>query len=106
MDQRAVPRSGRRVRRAVVAAAALATTSLVLAACSSPSGSSSSASGGTAKEITVVLIPSPTEDAIKKRIPDFETQTGVKVKVVDSPYDDAHQKDTQRIEYDLLIHQG
>jgi multiple sugar transport system substrate-binding protein len=92
MDQRAVPRSGRRVRRAVVAAAALATTRLVLAACSSPSGSSSSASGGTAKEITVFLIPSPTEDAIKKRIPDFETQTGVKVKVVDSPYDDAHQK--------------
>lgn len=62
-----------------------------LAACSSGS-SGADASGGTAKEITVFLIPSPTEDAIKARIPEFEKSTGVTVKVVDAPYDDAHQK--------------
>ena len=90
MDRSVLPRGGRRARRAAVAAA-LAFSSLVLAACSSSSGTSS-AQGGTAKEITVFLIPSPTEDAIKKRIPEFESQTGVKVKVVDAPYDDAHQK--------------
>jgi ABC-type glycerol-3-phosphate transport system substrate-binding protein len=40
----------------------------------------------------VFLIPSPTEDAIKARIPEFESQTGIKVNVVDAPYDQAHQK--------------
>lgn len=45
-----------------------------------------------AKQITVFLIPSPTEDAIKANIPAFESATGVKVKVVDAPYDSAHQK--------------
>jgi ABC-type glycerol-3-phosphate transport system substrate-binding protein len=65
--------------------------SLVLAACGSSSGDGSG-SGGTAKEITIFLIPSPTEDAIKARIPEFGKQSGITVKVVDAPYDDAHQK--------------
>jgi ABC-type glycerol-3-phosphate transport system substrate-binding protein len=43
-------------------------------------------------EITVFLIQSPTADAIKARIPDFTAETGIKVNVVDAPYDDAHQK--------------
>ena len=43
-------------------------------------------------EITVFLIQSPTADAIKARIPDFTTETGITVNVVDAPYDDAHQK--------------
>jgi multiple sugar transport system substrate-binding protein len=42
--------------------------------------------------ITVFLIPSPTADAIKARIPEFEKQSGIKVKTVDTPYDSAHQK--------------
>lgn len=45
-----------------------------------------------ADEITVFLIPSPTADAISARIPAFEEETGISVNVVDSPYDDAHQK--------------
>jgi ABC-type glycerol-3-phosphate transport system substrate-binding protein len=65
----------------------------VLSACSSSSDTASgSASGGTANEITAFLIPSPTEDAIKARIPEFEKETGIKVNVVDAPYNDAHQK--------------
>ena len=82
---------GRRLRRTSVAVAGLAAMSLVLAACGSSSGDGSG-SGGTAKEITIFLIPSPTEDAIKARIPEFEKQSGITVKVVDAPYDDAHQK--------------
>lgn len=42
--------------------------------------------------LTIFLTPSPTEDAIKKLLPDYEAETGVKVTVVDAPYDDAHQK--------------
>jgi len=83
------------MRRTSFIVATLAVTSLVVAACSSSGASSPSSSpggGGTAKEITVFLIPSPTEDAIKKRIPEFEAQTGIKVNVVDAPYDSAHQK--------------
>jgi multiple sugar transport system substrate-binding protein len=93
VERSTFPTGGRRFRRTSVAIAALAATSVVLGACSSstPSGASPG-SGGTAKKITVFLIPSPTEDAIKARIPEFETQTGIKVNVVDAPYDDAHQK--------------
>jgi multiple sugar transport system substrate-binding protein len=94
MKQSTAPTRSRRLRRTSVAVAALAAMSLILAACSSSSSptSNTGSGGGTAKEITVFLIPSPTEDAIKKRIPEFEQQTGVKVNVVDAPYDDAHQK--------------
>jgi multiple sugar transport system substrate-binding protein len=42
--------------------------------------------------LTIFLTPSPTEDAIKKMIPDYEKLTGIKFTVVDAPYDDAHQK--------------
>ena len=55
-------------------------------------GPGSSAVARTGKKITVFLIPSPSEDAIKLRIPNFEAQTGIKVTVVDAPYDSAHQK--------------
>jgi len=95
VDRSTPPTRRRRLRRTSVVVATLAASSLMLAACassSSPSGGSSGSSGGTAKEITVFLIPSPTEDAIKARIPEFEKQTGINVKVVDAPYDDAHQK--------------
>ena len=85
-----------RLRRTSSVVAGLAAASLVLAACSSstpsPSASSGGSSAATAKSITVFLIPSPTEDAIKARIPEFESQTGIKVNVVDAPYDQAHQK--------------
>ena len=91
MKPTTTPPRGRRLRRTSVAAAGLAAMSLVLAACASSSGDGSG-SGGTAKEITIFLIPSPTEDAIKARIPEFEKQSGITVKVVDAPYDDAHQK--------------
>jgi multiple sugar transport system substrate-binding protein len=84
------PSRSRRLRRTSTAMAALAAMSLALVACAGSGNGSSS--GGTAEEITVFLIPSPTEDAIKARIPEFEKQTGIKVKVVDAPYDDAHQK--------------
>jgi multiple sugar transport system substrate-binding protein len=97
---RSAHRSGGRGRsRRAIALTALVAASLALSACSSPAstspalaGASSTGSGGTAKSITIFLIPSPTEDAIKARIPEFQTQTGITVKVVDAPYDDAHQK--------------
>jgi multiple sugar transport system substrate-binding protein len=93
VERNALPTRRRRLRRASGAVATLAAASLILAACSSAASTSSSpGSGGTAKEITIFLIPSPTEDAIKARIPEFEKQTGINVKVVDAPYDDAHQK--------------
>lgn len=79
-------------RRTVLAGAAITAASLTLAACTPQNTSSKPGSGGTAKQITVFLIPSPTEDAIKARIPEFESQTGIKVNVVDAPYADAHQK--------------
>ncbi len=97
MDRSAYRPGGRRRSRAALVLTALVTASLALSACSSSSTASGSAkassgSGGTAKTITIFLIPSPTEDAIKARIPEFQTQTGITVKVVDAPYDDAHQK--------------
>jgi ABC-type sugar transport system, periplasmic component len=42
--------------------------------------------------LTIFLTPSPTEDAIKKLLPEYEKETGIKITVVDAPYDDAHQK--------------
>lgn len=42
--------------------------------------------------LTIFLTPSPTEDAIKKLLPEYEKETGITVTVVDAPYDDAHQK--------------
>jgi ABC-type glycerol-3-phosphate transport system substrate-binding protein len=58
-------------------------------------------------EITVFLIQSPTADAIKARIPEFTAETGIKVNVVDAPYDDAHQKmllsfNSQQGAYDVV----
>jgi multiple sugar transport system substrate-binding protein len=90
------PAKRRRHRRTAVAAIAGASAmSLLLGACSSsssaPSGDAASG-GGTASEITAFLIPSPTEEAIKKSLPDCEAKTGVKVTIVDAPYSDAHQK--------------
>ena len=73
--------------RHFVATTAVLATLATLAACGS-----SEASGGGADEITLFLIPSPTADAIESRIPEFEEETGVSVKVVDAPYNDAHQK--------------
>jgi multiple sugar transport system substrate-binding protein len=98
VDRSAHRASRRRPGRVAVALTALVVASLALSACSSSSSTApasagaSTGSGGTAKTITVFLIPSPTEDAIKARIPEFQTQTGITVKVVDAPYDDAHQK--------------
>ena len=92
MEPTTYPSRGHLLRRTSIAVASLTAMCLALAACASSSSPGGSGSGGTAKEITVFLIPSPTEDAIKARIPEFEKQTGIKVKVVDAPYDNAHQK--------------
>jgi ABC-type glycerol-3-phosphate transport system substrate-binding protein len=62
---------------------------LGISGCAATSADNTSASDN---EITVFLIQSPTADAIKARIPDFTAETGIKVNVVDAPYDDAHQK--------------
>jgi multiple sugar transport system substrate-binding protein len=65
---------------------------LAIAAVSVLGISGCTTTNATDNEITVFLIQSPTEDAIKARIPDFTAETGIKVNVVDAPYDDAHQK--------------
>jgi multiple sugar transport system substrate-binding protein len=85
---------------ALLAAISVAVTG-GLTACSSSGGDAN------ADEITVFMIPSPTEDAIVSRIPDFEKETGIKVNVVDAPYDDAHQKmllsfQSQKGSYDVV----
>ena len=67
--------------------AGLASVSLLLAACSS-GGSDTKASG----EINVFLIPSPSSTSIQSFIPGFEKETGIKVKVSETPYGEAHQK--------------
>lgn len=43
-------------------------------------------------EINVFLVPSPSAEAIKSFIPDFEAATGIKVNVSETPYGEAHQK--------------
>jgi len=57
-------------------------------------GSDSDASGDPkdVKDLTIFLSPGPTEDAVKKLIPDYEKATGITINVVDAPYDAAHQK--------------
>jgi len=76
----------KRNRLLLTAAAILVAASL--AACSTP------AAQQTAKvdSLTIFLTPSPTEDAIKKLLPEYTKETGITVTVVDAPYDDAHQK--------------
>lgn len=63
-------------------------TATSLAACSQATAPQE----GQVDSLTIFLTPSPTEDAIKKLIPAYEQESGVKVTVVDAPYDDAHQK--------------
>ncbi len=63
----------------------LAVSSLIVTGCAATAATKPSS-------ITVFLIPSPTEDAIKARIPAFEKESGIKVQVIDAPYDSAHQK--------------
>lgn len=87
----------------------LATSALILASCgggsASPSAGSSNAptsaapsSGGAAGspamggEITIALITSPTNDAIQKLIPQFTSETGIKVNVVSTDWTSGHQK--------------
>ena len=51
--------------------------------------------GGTAQaadEISLYLVSSPSSTAIQSFIPAFEEKTGIKVKVTDMPYGEAHQK--------------
>ena len=67
--------------------AGLVSVSLLLAACSS-GGTDSEASG----EINVFLIPSPSSTSIQSFIPGFESETGIKVNVSETPYGEAHQK--------------
>jgi len=100
-------------------AAILAVVALVLASCggaaapstapsasapsaSAPSASAPSASAPSASapasavsggEITVALITSPTNDAIQSLIPQFTSETGIKVNVVSADWTSGHQKE-------------
>ena len=76
-------------KRLLATVAMAAVSVLGISGCAATSADNTSASDN---EITVFLIQSPTADAIKARIPDFTAETGIKVNVVDAPYDDAHQK--------------
>jgi len=73
--------------RLLMTAAALV-LSVGLAAC----GQSAPPQADKVDSLTIFLTPSPTEDAIKKLLPEYEKETGITVTVVDAPYDDAHQK--------------
>ena len=80
---------------------------ITIAATGGLTACTASSETATPDEITVFMIPSPTEDAIKARIPAFEEETGIKVNVVDAPYDDAHQKmllsfQSQKGSYDVV----
>lgn len=70
----------------------LAVTSLVVATSLTACGQPNSPQSEKVDSLTIFLTPSPTEDAIKKLLPDYEKETGITVTVVDAPYDDAHQK--------------
>ena len=76
---------------------------LIAAGCSTaaPSGQS------LADEITVFLISGPSDSAIQALIPDFTAATGIKVKVVEAGYDDAHPQQllafqSKRGQYDVV----
>lgn len=71
------------------ATAAACVLTVSLAACG---GSPAPQQEGEVDSLTIFLTPSPTEDAIKKMLPEYEQESGIKVTVVDAPYDDAHQK--------------
>ncbi|WP_019912464.1 ABC transporter substrate-binding protein [Paenibacillus sp. HW567] len=72
----------------------------VLGACSNNStasntgaaGEASSAPSGESKTLTIMAEKSSHADAFKSIIPDFEAKYGVKVKVVELPYDQYHQQ--------------
>jgi len=76
----------KRNRLLLAAASFLVATSLAACTAATPP------QAGKVDSLTIFLTPSPTEDAIKKLLPAYEKETGVKVTVVDAPYDDAHQK--------------
>ncbi len=56
----------------------------VCAACTTP--------GEDAEAIDVFLVPSPSSTAIQSFIPAFERETGLAVRVTETPYGEAHQK--------------
>lgn len=70
---------------------------VVLSACSgntaSPGeGSTGNSTAGESKTLTIMAEKSSHADAFKSIIPDFEAKTGIKVNVVELPYDQYHQQ--------------
>jgi len=95
-----------RRRSAVTGASVIAALALALTACGggttaeepaaeevaseAPAAEETTAAEG--GEITIFLIPSPSAEAIKSFIPQFEEATGITVNVSETPYGEAHQK--------------
>lgn len=71
---------------------------VVLSACSSGNnaspgeGTTGNSTAGESKTLTIMAEKSSHADAFKSIIPDFEAKTGVKVNVVELPYDQYHQQ--------------
>ncbi|WP_018753290.1 ABC transporter substrate-binding protein [Paenibacillus sanguinis] len=70
---------------------------VVLSACSGNSastgeGAAGNSNAGESKTLTIVAESSSHADAFKSIIPDFEAKTGVKVNLVELPYDQYHQQ--------------
>ena len=67
--------------------------------------------GGTYKgtKLTVFAVSWPTWDELKKRIPEFEEKTGIKVEVIETPYNESLEKlmvglSSKSGEYDLITY--
>lgn len=76
-------RRSRRLGRVVPLAAVAAAGALLLSACGGDSGS-----GGTSKSLTFWISTVPGQDAgWKKSVAAYQKETGVKVKLVNIPYD-------------------
>jgi len=76
--------------------AGLVLTALLVSSCGGSAASTSAAaqapSGNASGSITVEVQPSPSEDAMKALAPEFTKETGIAVKFVEVPYNDATDK--------------
>lgn len=96
-------------KRSFTMLAALLMVSLLLSACSgSGAGSGTAGSEGASgsKTLTIMAETSSHADAFKSIIPDFEEKYGVKVKVVELPYDQYQQQlklkfVSEQVDFDL-----
>jgi multiple sugar transport system substrate-binding protein len=96
-------------KRSFTMLAALLMVSLLLSACSgSGAGNSTAGSGETSgsKTLTIMAETSSHADAFKSIIPDFEEKYGVKVNVVELPYDQYQQQlklkfVSEQVDFDL-----